>query len=144
MLLLSPSERQSGELMAKVFGYYDALGQPVGSCNRTELQLHLVNGSRVIALPRNEMTLRGFSGARLLVVDEASRVSDALYSAVRATRAVSRGRHQRRNAAADRRWHSLETIWWSIGWGTYVSAVLRALATSICVRRSMGPPRLTL
>jgi hypothetical protein len=82
VLLLSPSERQSGELMAKVFGYYDALGQPVGSCNRTELQLHLVNGSRVIALPRNEMTLRGFSGARLLVVDEASRVSDALYSAV--------------------------------------------------------------
>ena len=118
VLLLSPSARQSGELVAKVFGYYDALGQPVGSCNRTELQLHLVNGSRVIALPRNEMTLRGFSGARLLVVDEASRVSDALYSAVRPTRAVSRGRYQRPNAVADRRWHSLETIWWSINWGT--------------------------
>jgi hypothetical protein len=32
-------------------------------------------------------------GARLLVVDETSRVSDALYSAVRPMLAVSRGRH---------------------------------------------------
>ena len=82
MLLLSPSDRQSGELAAKVFGNYGAIGQPIGSRKRTELQLHLVNGGRVIALPKNEKTSRGFLGARLLVVDEASRVSDALYSAV--------------------------------------------------------------
>ena len=80
MLLLSPSDRQSGGLAAKVFGYYGALGQPIGSRKRTELQLHLVNGGRVIALPKNEKTIRGFLGARLLVVDETSRVSDALYS----------------------------------------------------------------
>src|SRR5262249_47470940 len=66
----------------------------------------------------NEKTIRGFLGARLLVVDETSRVSDALYPAVRPMLAVSRGRHQQPNAVADRRWHSLETIWWSIGWGT--------------------------
>jgi hypothetical protein len=78
VLLLSPSDRQSGELAAKVFGYYGALGQPIGSRKRTELQLHLVNGDRVIALPKNEKTIRGFLGARLLVVDETSRVSDAL------------------------------------------------------------------
>ena len=144
MVLLSPSDRQSGELAAKVFGYYGALGQPIGSRKRTELQLHLVNGGRVIALPKNEMTSRGFLGARLLVVDETSRVSDALYSAVRPMLAVSRGRHQQPNTVADRRWHGLETIWWSIGWDTYVSAVLRALATSICVRRSMGPPGASL
>jgi hypothetical protein len=83
VLLLSPSDRQSGELAAKVFGYYGALGQPIGSRKRTELQLHLVNGGRVIALPKNEKTIRGFLGARLLVVDETSRVSDALYSSVR-------------------------------------------------------------
>ena len=83
MLLLSPSDRQPAELAAKVFGYYGALGQPIGSRKRTELQLHLVNGGRVIiALPKNEKTLRGFLGARLLVVNMTSRVSDALYSAV--------------------------------------------------------------
>jgi len=70
VLLLSPSDRQSGERAAKVFGYYGALDQPIGSRKRTDLQLHLVNGARVVALPKNEKTIRGFLGARLLVVHE--------------------------------------------------------------------------
>jgi hypothetical protein len=92
VLLLSPSERQSGELQSKVFHYFDSLGQPVPARKRTELQLHLANGSRVIALPENEKTVRGFSGASLLVVDEAARVSDSLYRTVRPMLAVSRGK----------------------------------------------------
>lgn len=92
VLLLSPSERQSGELAVKVFDFYDALGQPVPSRKRTELQLHLTNGSRIIALPENEKTIRGYSGARLLIVDEASRVGDSLYYSVRPMLAVSKGR----------------------------------------------------
>jgi hypothetical protein len=92
VLLLSPSERQSGELAAKVFEFYDVLGQPIPARKRTELQLQLINGSRIIALPENERTVRGYSGARLLVVDEASRVSDALYRTIRPMLAVSRGR----------------------------------------------------
>ncbi len=92
VLLLSPSERQSGELAQKVFGYYDALGAPVPTRKRTELQLHLTSGSRIIALPESEKTIRGYSGARLLVIDEASRVPDDLYRAVRPMLAVSRGR----------------------------------------------------
>jgi hypothetical protein len=92
VLLLSPSERQSGELAAKVFRLYDASGQPVPAIKRTALQLSLANGSRVIALPSGEATLRGYSGAALLVIDEAARVPDALYCAVRPMLAVSRGR----------------------------------------------------
>ncbi len=94
VLLLSPSERQSGELQAKVFEHYDALGGPVPARKRTELQLHLVNRSRIIALPESERTVRGYSGARLLVVDEAARVGDALSYAVRPMLSVSRGRLQ--------------------------------------------------
>ncbi len=92
ILLLSPSERQSAELAAKVFDFYDAIGEPVPARKRTELQLHLINRSRIIALPENERTIRGYSGAKLLLVDEASRVSDALYFAIRPMLAVSRGR----------------------------------------------------
>src|SRR5262249_30273786 len=92
VLLLSPSERQSGELANKVWCYYDAAGKPIAARKRTELQLHLANGSRIIALPENERTIRGYSGASLLVIDEASRVSDALYSAMRPMLAVSKGR----------------------------------------------------
>jgi hypothetical protein len=95
VLLLSPSERQSGELATKVFHLFDratAAGMALPALKRTALQLHLVNGSRIIALPENERTIRGYSGASLLVVDEASRVSDALYASVRPMLAVSRGR----------------------------------------------------
>lgn len=92
VLLLSPSERQSGELANRVFGYYDAIGRPIPARKRTELQLHLTNGSRIIALPENEKTIRGFAGATLLVIDEASRVSDDLYRTVRPMLAMSQGR----------------------------------------------------
>src|SRR5262249_45477687 len=92
VLLLSPSERQSGELAQKVFRFYDVTGRLVEARKRTELQLHLTNGSRIIALPSTEATIRGYSGAALLVVDEAARVSDPLYTSVRPMLAVSRGR----------------------------------------------------
>ncbi len=92
VLLLSPSERQSGELAQRVFAFYDALGQPVPTRKRTELQLHLANGSRILALPDNEKTVRVYAGVSLIVVDEASRVPDDLYRAVRPMLAVSNGR----------------------------------------------------
>jgi hypothetical protein len=92
VLVLSPSERQSGEFAQRAFGLYDALGQPVPSTKRTELQLRLANGSRIVALPDSERTIRGYAGVRLLVVDEASRVSDELYRACRPMLGVSKGR----------------------------------------------------
>ena len=44
------------------------------------------------ALPGTEKTVRGFSGVDLLIVDEAARVGDELYYAVRPMLAVSGGR----------------------------------------------------
>jgi hypothetical protein len=49
------------------------------------------NGSRIVALPGKEETIRGFSGVSLLIVDEAARVPDALYQSVRPMLAVSGG-----------------------------------------------------
>ena len=96
VLLLSPSLRQSGELFKKVLEHYHALDLsapgvvPVRS--ESALRLELENGSRIIALPGTEETIRGYSGVRLLVVDEASRVDDALYYGIRPMLAVSGGR----------------------------------------------------
>jgi phage FluMu gp28-like protein len=56
-----------------------------------KLSLELENGSRIITLPGSEKTIRGFSGAALLLVDEAARVDDALYYAIRPMLAVSGG-----------------------------------------------------
>jgi hypothetical protein len=93
ILLLSPTLRQSGELFKdKVMRLYEANGRPVKAAQETALQLTLTNGSRIVSLPGEESTIRGYSGVKLLVVDEASRVADALYCSVRPMLAVSRGR----------------------------------------------------
>lgn len=92
-LLLSPTQRQSGELFRdKVMRTYDALGRPVKPKRLTATELQLSNGSRIVSLPENESGIRGFSKVALLVIDEASRVADDLYRAVRPMLAVSGGR----------------------------------------------------
>jgi hypothetical protein len=92
ILLLSPSLRQSGELFRdKVQRLYSALGRPLPAVQESALQMTLANGSRIISLPGDEETVRGFSGAGLLVLDEAARIPDALYYSVRPMLAVSGG-----------------------------------------------------
>ena len=59
----------------------------------------------MVALPGNEMTTRGYSDVGLLVVDEASRVSDELYYSIRPMLAVSGGRLI-----------ALSTPWGARGW----------------------------
>jgi len=92
VLLLSAALRQSQELFRKVKDFYHALPNRVPVRQESALQLELVNGSRIVALPGKEATIRGFSGVDLLVVDEAARVADELYYAVRPMLAVSGGR----------------------------------------------------
>jgi hypothetical protein len=93
ILLLSPTLRQSGELFRdKVLTLWRALGCPYRSREPTQLELTLSNGSRIVSLPETESGIRGFSNVRLLIVDEAARVTDELYRAVRPMLAVSRGR----------------------------------------------------
>lgn len=111
ILLVSPSLRQSTELFRKVSGLLDALaaglpsrdttGAPNGAPVRgrapalvedNRLSCVFANRSRVVSLPSSEATIRGFSGAALIIEDEASRVSDDLYRAVRPMLATSGGR----------------------------------------------------
>jgi hypothetical protein len=93
VLLLSPTQRQSSELFKVAFlPLWHALGRPVPATQESALTMTLANGSRVVSLPGEEGTIRGYSGVRLLIIDEASRVPDALYYAVRPMLAVSGGR----------------------------------------------------
>jgi hypothetical protein len=94
ILLLSPSLRQSQELFRKLQDFYNALESDYlpQAVEESALRMELSNGSRIIALPGKEATIRGFSGVSLLIVDEASRVPDELYQAIRPMLAVSGGR----------------------------------------------------
>src|SRR3712207_2594828 len=91
ILCLAPALRQSQELFGKIAGFYKDLGRPVPPQGERKLSLELENGSRIVTLPGSEKTIRGFSGTSLLIVDEASRVADELYFAVRPMLAVSGG-----------------------------------------------------
>ncbi len=93
VLVLSPSLRQSQELYRKVRTIFAAVRADAPRLSEeSALALEMANGSRIVCLPGKEATIRGFSGVSLLLVDEASRVPDALYQAVRPMLAVSGGR----------------------------------------------------
>jgi hypothetical protein len=83
VLILSPSLRQSEELYRKIVAGYEALGRPVAARALSRTRLELENGARIVCLPATEETIRGFSGPRLLLIDEAARVPDDLYRSVR-------------------------------------------------------------
>ncbi len=92
VLLLSPSLRQSQELFRKCLDTYRAACRPVPASAESAMRLELDNGSRIVSLPGTEGSIRGFSAVTLLIIDEASRVEDALYYGVRPMLAVGAGR----------------------------------------------------
>jgi hypothetical protein len=91
-LIVTPSERQSRETLAKVVTFYSALGEPVSREHESMLHLTLANGSRILALPGSAQTVRGMSGVALLILDEAGWIPDPLYHTVLPMLAVSQGR----------------------------------------------------
>src|SRR5262249_25398278 len=91
ILLLSRSHRQSQELYRTVTHFYRQVKDTLPSRVKTD-ELQLCNGSRIVSLPCREETIRGYSHVTLLIIDEAARVPDDLYRAVRPMLAVSAGR----------------------------------------------------
>ena len=117
VLIASPTQRQSAELLRKVKALHGCLlgerpeagaWRPARARERrrrdielaagedlvqeSALKMEMRNGSRIVALPGKEATIRSFSAVKLLVIDEAARTPDALYNSVRPMLAVSRGR----------------------------------------------------
>src|SRR5829696_6545259 len=91
VLLVSPSQRQSGELFRTTMNFHARLqGAPTLSAE-SALRAELSNGTRIVSLPGTEKTIRGFAGANLVVIDEAARVEDELLAAVRPMLATSNG-----------------------------------------------------
>jgi hypothetical protein len=92
VLLISPTMRQSGEVFQKCMAAYAGIGKPVASETETALSLRLENGSRIVSLPGNASTVRGYSGVRLVVIDEAAWTDEDLPAALWPMLAVSGGR----------------------------------------------------
>jgi hypothetical protein len=91
VLVLSPSERQSAEFIRKVESFVRHLGVKLKGDGDNACSLILPNGTRIVGLPGSEATNRGFSAPSLVLIDEASRVDDGLYFAIRPMLATSNG-----------------------------------------------------
>src|SRR5215211_2865747 len=103
VLILAPAERQAKETFSKVARMYAIIGERVAPDSYRKLGMELKNRSRIEALPGTEKTIRGFSGVDLLILDEAARVADELYFAVRPMLAVSGGALMMLSTPAGRR-----------------------------------------
>jgi hypothetical protein len=119
ILCLAPALRQSQELFGKVLTFYRTLSRPVPAQTERKLSLELENGSRIVTLPGTDKTIRGFSGAALLIVDEASRVADELYFAVRPMLAVSGGTLMMLSTPYGKRGVFFEEWTGGLGWERY-------------------------
>jgi len=115
VLLVSPSLRQSSELFRKVNGLLEGLKVRPGLLEDNKLSCTFENKSRILSLPSSEETIRGFSGASLIIEDEASRVPDELYRAIRPMLAVSNGKLILMSTPSSKRGHFYEE--WSQGQG---------------------------
>ena len=91
VLVASPSYRQSGEFVRKASEMVMRLGIKPRGDGDNEVSLMFPNGSRIVGLPGVEGTVRGFSKVSLLLFDEASRVSEEVFTALTPALATSDG-----------------------------------------------------
>jgi hypothetical protein len=119
VLIVSRAQRQSAEVLRKVQDFYYGLRgervrrrrwQPASvapeieairargiredevAIRNAQLSIEFTNGSRIISLPGSPDTIVGYSAISLLILDEAARIRDDLYSLVRPMLAVGGGR----------------------------------------------------
>ena len=92
VLILAPALRQSQLMHRTIRQLHAALPDAPSLHEESALRIELANGSRVVALPGSEKTVRGYSGVDLLICDEASRIEDALFFSIRPMLSVSQGK----------------------------------------------------
>lgn len=89
VVCVSPTLRQTGELVLKVRDMVDRAGMLAGRGG--PMGFVLKNGTRVVGLPGIQRNLRAYSAPVLVVVDEAAQVPDEVYLAVRPMLAAGNG-----------------------------------------------------
>ena len=109
-VIACPAQRQSGEAVRRVREILVKFGAELKSDHVYGLELK--NGSRVLALPGSDDSIRGLTVDGWIIADEAARLSDDLISALRPMRAR---RPQARLAMLSTAWSRTDPFWtvWS-------------------------------
>jgi hypothetical protein len=143
ILLVSPSLRQSKELFAKVMGFLKGLDPAEALEEDNKSSCELASGARIVSLPGDPDTLRGFSAPKLIIKDEAALVSDAMQAALDPMLAVSNGRLIELSSPNGRRGHFYEN--WEHGEGVERIKIIGRECPRISAeflekqRRKLGP-----
>jgi Terminase large subunit, T4likevirus-type, N-terminal len=118
-IIASPSLAQSKEMLRTIRGLHAKLpGAELGA--ESVLKIELPNKSRILALCGDETSVRGFSGASLVILDEASRISDDLLQALTPMTATTDGAFIMLSTPAGRTgkffeiWHDPDNGWHKI------------------------------
>jgi hypothetical protein len=83
IVVVSPSQRQSAEMLRSIMLFHAKLDGAPELVGESVLKAEFSNGSRIVALPGTERTIRGLAGVAVVIIDEAARCDDALIAAVR-------------------------------------------------------------
>jgi hypothetical protein len=118
-----PSQRQSAEPVRRV---REALIKAGGTLKADHVYgLELTNGSRVLALPGTDDSIRGLTVDAWIVADEASRLSNDLMAALRPMRAR---RPEARLAMLSTAWRRTDPFW--MAWAGDDQSCIRLKATA--------------
>ena len=109
-VIACPAQRQSAEAVRRVHDVLISTGTKLVSDNVYGLELD--NGSRVLALPGSDDSIRGLTVDGWIVADEAARLTDNLIAALRPMRAR---RPEARFAMLSTAWSRIDPFWsvWS-------------------------------
>ena len=105
-VIACPAQRQSAEAVRRVHDIFTKVGAKLKVNNVYGLELE--NGSRVLALPGSDDSIRGLTVDGWIVADEAARLDDDLISALRPMRAR---RPQARFAMLSTAWSRTDPFW---------------------------------
>ena len=82
VLVVTPSERQSGEFILKACECVESLGIRARGDGHNKLSIRLPNRSRMVGVPGVRSKIRGFSKVSLMLIDEAAECADEQYYTV--------------------------------------------------------------
>jgi hypothetical protein len=142
ILLVSRSHRQSGELFRKITAFLGTLAEKPEMLEENACSLQLKNGARIVSLPGSEATIRGYSGATLIIEDEASRVDDQQYRAMRPMLAVSGGQLILMSTPYGKQGHFFEE--WSRGGSNWERILVKATDCPRISKRFLDEERRSL
>jgi hypothetical protein len=122
-VIACPAQRQSAEAVRRVRGALIQAGAKLDSDNVYGLELK--NGSRVLALPGSDDSIRGLTVDGWIVADEAARLPVDLIAALRPMRAR---RPQARFAMLSTAWSRIDPFW--TAWASDDPSWIRLKATA--------------